>query len=192
MSGPQFFQTNMGARFYQATMPRIAEALEKIAKKLDEQPIQSGDQQHAQPAAVQGIDPEMIRTAVHMYTIFQNDKKQKEAAAELVKRLLKMCQSGEQKAGGPDDQDRVIPVVEVIKPEPDAFHFSGPAPVKPPHNGVAHEMRVKRTVQEVLDQGCVADSMFRDIMREAMTKGLETMTGQEMEDLWMLTEDEEA
>ena len=31
MPGPEFFQTKMGQRFYQSTMPRIAEALEKLA-----------------------------------------------------------------------------------------------------------------------------------------------------------------
>jgi hypothetical protein len=32
MSGPQFFETRMGQTYYQGTMPRIAKALEAIAK----------------------------------------------------------------------------------------------------------------------------------------------------------------
>lgn len=35
MSGPEFFQTPMGKKYYQATMPRIAEALEKIGVALE-------------------------------------------------------------------------------------------------------------------------------------------------------------
>ena len=31
----QFFETRMGQRFYGSTMPRIADALEKIAEHLD-------------------------------------------------------------------------------------------------------------------------------------------------------------
>jgi hypothetical protein len=31
---PEFFQTVMGQRFYEGTMPRIAKALEEIAKEL--------------------------------------------------------------------------------------------------------------------------------------------------------------
>lgn len=34
MSGPEFFQTRMGAKFYEVTMPRIADALEQIAAHL--------------------------------------------------------------------------------------------------------------------------------------------------------------
>lgn len=33
-----FFMTTMGHRFYESTMPRIATALETIAKKLGEKP----------------------------------------------------------------------------------------------------------------------------------------------------------
>ena len=33
---PEFFQTPMGHRFYESTMPRIATALETIAEKLQE------------------------------------------------------------------------------------------------------------------------------------------------------------
>ena len=33
--GPEFFQTAMGQRFYQKTMPDIAEQLEKINKNLE-------------------------------------------------------------------------------------------------------------------------------------------------------------
>jgi hypothetical protein len=36
MSGPEFFQTQMGARFFQATMPSIARNLEKLAKHFTE------------------------------------------------------------------------------------------------------------------------------------------------------------
>ena len=31
MAGPEFFQTQMGHRFYESTMPRIAKALEQLA-----------------------------------------------------------------------------------------------------------------------------------------------------------------
>lgn len=33
--GPEFFQTQMGRRYYESTMPRIAEALERIATALE-------------------------------------------------------------------------------------------------------------------------------------------------------------
>jgi len=33
--GPEFFQTSMGQRFYQKTMPDIAEQLEKMNKNLE-------------------------------------------------------------------------------------------------------------------------------------------------------------
>ena len=33
--GPEFFQTTIGQRFYQKTMPDIAEQLEKINKNLE-------------------------------------------------------------------------------------------------------------------------------------------------------------
>ena len=33
--GPEFFQTAMGQRFYQKTMPDIAEQLEKMNKNLE-------------------------------------------------------------------------------------------------------------------------------------------------------------
>ena len=33
--GPEFFQTPIGQRFYQKTMPDIAEQLEKINKNLE-------------------------------------------------------------------------------------------------------------------------------------------------------------
>jgi len=35
MSGPQFFETGMGKKYYDGTMPRIAKALEAIAKSLE-------------------------------------------------------------------------------------------------------------------------------------------------------------
>lgn len=35
MSGPQFFQTRMGQQFFEVTVPRIAEALGKIAERLE-------------------------------------------------------------------------------------------------------------------------------------------------------------
>jgi hypothetical protein len=34
--GPSFFQTIMGHTFYEGTVPRIAKALERIAKALEE------------------------------------------------------------------------------------------------------------------------------------------------------------
>jgi len=34
MSGPEFFQTGMGRRFYEHDVPRMADALESIAKEL--------------------------------------------------------------------------------------------------------------------------------------------------------------
>lgn len=36
MSGPQFFQTPMGKRFFEGTMPKLADALSKIAKRMEE------------------------------------------------------------------------------------------------------------------------------------------------------------
>lgn len=33
-NGPQFFETRMGMKFYEGTMPRIAEALQDIAASL--------------------------------------------------------------------------------------------------------------------------------------------------------------
>ena len=35
MSGPQFFQTNMGRRFYDAQLPQLIKALERIADALE-------------------------------------------------------------------------------------------------------------------------------------------------------------
>ena len=35
MSGPEFFQTRMGARFYEGTMPKIAEQLERLNANLE-------------------------------------------------------------------------------------------------------------------------------------------------------------
>lgn len=32
----QFFQTRMGAKFFQADIPRLIEALERIAKQLEQ------------------------------------------------------------------------------------------------------------------------------------------------------------
>jgi len=37
MPGPEFFTTRMGHCFYEATMPRIATALERIATALESQ-----------------------------------------------------------------------------------------------------------------------------------------------------------
>ena len=34
MSGPEFFQTGMGRKFYDGDVPRIVEALQNIAKEL--------------------------------------------------------------------------------------------------------------------------------------------------------------
>lgn len=41
MPGPEFFQTPMGRRFYDSTMPRLAAALEVLAKKLPDQAAQA-------------------------------------------------------------------------------------------------------------------------------------------------------
>ncbi len=38
MAGPEFFQTPMGKRFFEGTLPQIAQSLEKIAKNLEEDP----------------------------------------------------------------------------------------------------------------------------------------------------------
>jgi len=35
MSGTEFFQTRMGARFYEGTMPKIAEQLERLNDNLE-------------------------------------------------------------------------------------------------------------------------------------------------------------
>ncbi len=35
MSAPEFFQTRLGQRFYEATMPKIAEQLERLNANLE-------------------------------------------------------------------------------------------------------------------------------------------------------------
>ena len=35
MNGPAFFQTRMGARFYEGTMPKVAEQLERLNENLE-------------------------------------------------------------------------------------------------------------------------------------------------------------
>ena len=35
MSAPEFFQTRMGQRFYEATMPKIADQLERLNANLE-------------------------------------------------------------------------------------------------------------------------------------------------------------
>ena len=35
MSGPEFFQTRMGQKFYEADVPRMIKALERIADALE-------------------------------------------------------------------------------------------------------------------------------------------------------------
>ncbi len=35
MAGVEFFQTRMGARFYEGTMPKIAEQLERLNENLE-------------------------------------------------------------------------------------------------------------------------------------------------------------
>lgn len=35
MSGPKFFETEMGKRFYLGTAPRLVKAMEKIAEELE-------------------------------------------------------------------------------------------------------------------------------------------------------------
>jgi len=37
MPGPEFFQTGMGHKFYEGTMPRLANALVHIADALEQQ-----------------------------------------------------------------------------------------------------------------------------------------------------------
>jgi len=37
VADPKFFQTNMGRKFYEITMPQIARALERIADNLEKQ-----------------------------------------------------------------------------------------------------------------------------------------------------------
>lgn len=39
MSGPEFFQTGMGRKFYEHDVPRIAEALERIADILEKMEV---------------------------------------------------------------------------------------------------------------------------------------------------------
>lgn len=41
MAAPEFFQTVMGQRFYEGTMPKLARAAERIASGLEEQSEQS-------------------------------------------------------------------------------------------------------------------------------------------------------
>ena len=41
MAGPEFFQTLMGKRFFESTMPRIADALEALAKRPPD-PVATG------------------------------------------------------------------------------------------------------------------------------------------------------
>jgi hypothetical protein len=35
MNGPEFFQTRMGARFFEATAPKVAEQLERLNGNLE-------------------------------------------------------------------------------------------------------------------------------------------------------------
>lgn len=37
MPGPKFFQTRMGVRFFEADLPRLIDALEKIGKEMSQQ-----------------------------------------------------------------------------------------------------------------------------------------------------------
>ena len=37
MNDPKFFQTRMGAKFFEGTVPRLVDALERIANALDDQ-----------------------------------------------------------------------------------------------------------------------------------------------------------
>jgi hypothetical protein len=39
MSGPEFFQTRMGQRFYEGTMPALVKQLERLNDNLEAQPI---------------------------------------------------------------------------------------------------------------------------------------------------------
>ena len=53
MSGPQFFQTRMGQKYFESTAPRIADALENIAKELKRQ----NDQKEAEAPKVCQCEP---------------------------------------------------------------------------------------------------------------------------------------
>ena len=45
MNEPRFFQTLMGRRFYEDTMPRIARSLEEISKRMTQaRAFESGDE----------------------------------------------------------------------------------------------------------------------------------------------------
>lgn len=55
MSGPQFFETRMGATYYQATMPRIAKALEAIAKALEVKGVEPSAPLHLRAGALDEI-----------------------------------------------------------------------------------------------------------------------------------------
>ena len=35
MTGPEFFQTRMGMRFYEATMPKVADQLERLSTNIE-------------------------------------------------------------------------------------------------------------------------------------------------------------
>lgn len=48
----EFFQTKMGQRFYESTMPRLVDALEKINGKMDGLPKEGADQDYVVPLAV--------------------------------------------------------------------------------------------------------------------------------------------
>jgi len=61
MSGPQFFETRMGQHFYDHTVPRIADALEQIAKALVVQ--------KPKPAPLSNADIEQIVEAIEHFVI---------------------------------------------------------------------------------------------------------------------------
>ncbi len=45
MPGPEFFQTRMGHRFFESTLPRLVDVLEKIAKELELKRIKESTKQ---------------------------------------------------------------------------------------------------------------------------------------------------
>ena len=50
MSAPEFFQTRMGQRFYEATMPKLAEQLERLNANLEALLAELREQPKAPPS----------------------------------------------------------------------------------------------------------------------------------------------
>jgi hypothetical protein len=66
--GPEFFKTIMGRRFYEGDVPRIAKALEKIAKHLGEEPIKLPNGSMMLRNTNYQMTDEDIRTIKYAYT----------------------------------------------------------------------------------------------------------------------------